>query len=212
MSKLRRGEKHSTLGVEVRDEAYTRGKAERWAQHLVNFGLQPGHLCVEFGCGSLWAAEPVIRYLQAGCFFGLDVTDQFYELGVQRIGALVAEKQVRLAVISEQSLREVAALRPDFLFSRKVLSHVSKENLPQYLANLTSLMQPGVVAVLDNTPTLGPDGEIAGLRHSVEDMRPFLPPSFEVQQHRYAALVRHLPQPGQTGYVADLPGRVAAQP
>jgi hypothetical protein len=191
MRKLAQGDTHSTLGNNLHDEAYTRDRAALWSRHLIDFGLRPEHVCIEYGCGSLRAAEPVIRYLDPGRFFGLDVTCDFYAFGVQRIGDLVAEKRVRLAVISRRSLREAAGLRPDFIFSRKVLSHVNKESLPRYLENIARMMAPKTVAVLDNTPTRDARGNITGRRHTVEQVRAHLPPWLDIRQERYAAVVRH---------------------
>jgi hypothetical protein len=188
--KLAAGAEHSTLGAKIRDEAYTRNKAERWAERMIEYGLKPEHLCVEYGCGSLWAAEPIIRHLAPGRFYGIDLTDQFYEVGRQRLADLIAEKQVRLGVISEPVLREIAALQPDFLYSRKVLPHVSEEALPRYLANVCSLLAPKTIAVLDNTPVINEDGSITGRRHTVEAMRALLPPGFALEQQRYAAILR----------------------
>lgn len=188
--KLASGAPHSTLGPKIRDEAYTRAKAERWAKHMIEYGLKPDHLCIEYGCGSLWAAEPIIRYLDTGRFYGIDLTDQFYEVGRGRLAALIQEKQVRLAVIAEPVLREIAALQPDFLFSRKVLPHVAEEALPRYLANVCSLLAPKTIAVLDNTPVTGDDGKLSGRRHTVEAMQKLLPAGFEIEQSRYAAILR----------------------
>jgi hypothetical protein len=188
-TKLASGLPHSTLGPAIRDEAYTRAKAERWANRMIEYGLKPDHLCVEYGCGSLWAAEPIIRYLQSNRFYGVDITDQFYEIGRARLADLIAEKHVRLAVIAEPVLREIAALRPDFVFSRKVLPHVKKDALPRYIANVCSVMAPKTIAVLDNTPVLK-DGQISGRLYTVEAMRALLPPRFEIEQSRYAAILR----------------------
>lgn len=180
---------HSTLGPVIRDEEYTRGKAENWAKQMVGYGLRPDHLCVEYGCGSLWAAEPILHYLAPGRYFGLDITDQFYEYGRERIADLLREKQARLGVISPEKLQEVAALKPDFLFSRKVLPHVAEDGLVRYLANVASLMTPNTIAVLDNTPKVDDAGNVTGRRHTVEAMRKLLPPGFEIEQSRYAALL-----------------------
>ena len=189
--KLASGAEHSTLGEKIRDEAYTRAKAERWAERVIELGLKPDHLCVEYGCGSLWAAEPIIRYLDRGRFYGIDLTDQFYAVGRQRLADLVAEKQVRLAVISEPTLREIAALQPDVLFSRKVLPHVAEDALQRYLSNVCSVMAPKTLAILDNTPVIDKEnGSIRGRRHTVEAMRALLPPGFEIEQGRWAALLR----------------------
>ena len=188
--KLGGGARHSTLGTAIRDEAYTRGKAEDWAGRMIEYGLKPEHLCVEYGCGSLWAAEPIIRMLDKNRFYGIDITDQFYEVGRARLADLVAEKEVRLGVIAPRVLREIAALKPDFIYSRKVLPHVPDDGLPRYLANICSLMAPGTLAVLDNTPMFQEDGSITGRRHSVEAMRKHLPAGFTMEQGRWAALLR----------------------
>ena len=192
LRKLAQGQTHSTLGNNLHDEAYTRGKAADWAKHLIDdFGLRPEHVCVEYGCGSLWAAEPVIAFLNPGQFIGLDVTHAFYEFGHQRIGDLLAEKRARFAVISRRCLRDVAALQPDLIFSRKVLSHVNKESLPRYLRNIARMMAPKTVAVLENTPTRDATGRLAGSRHTVEQMRPHLPAWLDIRQECSAAVVRH---------------------
>jgi hypothetical protein len=188
--KLASGAKHSTLGTEIRDEAYTRGKAEKWARRMIEYGLKPDHLCIEYGCGSLWAAEPIIRYLDHGRFYGIDLTDQFYEVGRARLADLVAEKQVRLGVIAPPILNEIAALQPDFLYSRKVLPHVPEDGLPRYLANICSVMAPKTIAVLDNTPVNHDDGTVTGRRHTVEAMRTHLPVGFTMEQGRWGALLR----------------------
>ncbi|GAB2177825.1 hypothetical protein DLREEDagr8_33830 [Dongia sp. agr-C8] len=188
--KLAAGAEHSTLGAKIRDEAYTRAKAERWAQRMIEYGLQPGHLCIEYGCGSLWAAEPIIRYLDRNRFYGIDLSDQFYEFGRARLADLIAEKEVRLGVISEPVLREIAGLQPDFLFSRKVLPHVAESALPRYLANVCSVMAPKTFAILDNTPVPQPDGSMVGRRHTVEAMRAQLPAGFTIAQDRWGAILR----------------------
>lgn len=189
--RLAAGQEHSTLGPVIRDEAYTRGKAEDWARQMIEiYGLKPDHLCVEYGCGSLWAAEPIVRFLEAGRYYGLDITDQFYEYGRARLAELVREKQMRLGVISDEKLREVAALAPDFLFSRKVLPHVAEDALPRYLANVAGLMAPKTIAVLDNTPIFQEDGTLTGRRHTVEAMQRLLPAGYRIEQTRYAAVLR----------------------
>lgn len=191
LRKIERGGGHSTLGPNIRDEEYTRGKAVEWLRRLVeDAGLKPEHFCVEYGCGSLWAAEPVLGYLQPGKYYGLDLTDQFYEFGRQRIGDLLAEKQARLAVITPESLREVAALRPDFIFSRKVLAHVKDDALPRYLTNIASLMNEKTVTVIDNHPLIGADGQMTGREYDVRDLRPHLPANVDAQQAEFAIVMR----------------------
>src|SRR3954471_1949315 len=51
---IEKGRLRETLGIEIQEEALTRSKSERWLDQLIGLGLRPDHLCVEYGCGSLW--------------------------------------------------------------------------------------------------------------------------------------------------------------
>jgi len=195
LRKIKNGELHATLGLEVRDADYTKAKAERWLGNLVELGLRPDSLCVEYGCGSLWAAEPVIQYMQPGRFLGMDITDKFYEFGAQRLGSLLAEKQVRLMVIGRDSLRDVAALRPDFIYSRKVLPHVPRRGLARYLRNIAALMNERTTVLIDNTPVPKADGSFDGRRHGVEALRPHLPRHVACRQTPVGIVLTHVTRP-----------------
>jgi hypothetical protein len=184
------GRLRDTLGIQVRDEAATREKGELWLAQMIELGLRPDHLCVEYGCGSLWCAEPIIRYLQPGRFFGLDVTDGFYALGRQRLGSLLEERQVRLAVISRPSLAEVAALKPDFVFSHRVLHHVPVRGLARYVRSICSLLHERTVLVIENKPRPKRDNSKAP-RYSLADIQPYLPQNWIGRQYPFGFVITH---------------------
>lgn len=151
---LAKGKLHSTLGDNVQDEAYTRQEALDWLQSLKRYGLRDTDLCVEIGCGSLWAAEPLIAFLPPDKFIGLDTTDAFFKMGLERLAAgLLAEKHPRFHVISADVLARVAAEGPDFLFARKVMIHVPAQELPGFLSRICSVLGPTTTAVLEMPPT-----------------------------------------------------------
>jgi SAM-dependent methyltransferase len=180
LKRMARGELTNTLGVQIRDEAHIRAAAEQWLAAMLELGLRPDHLCVEYGCGSLWCAEPVIRHLQPGRFVGLDATDRFYKFGRERLGSLLTEKRVGLAVISRRTLRDVAALRPDLVYSHRVLHHVPRYALARYVRNLASLLDERTRLVIEN-----------GRRYGAEDIRPHLPRSWHCRQRPFGLLITH---------------------
>jgi hypothetical protein len=189
LKRMARGHLTNTLGVQIRDEAHIRAMAERWLGVLVELGLRPDDVCVEYGCGSLWSAEPAIRYLQPGRFIGLDATYRFYELGRQRLGSLLTEKQVDLAVISRRSLNRVAALKPALVYSHRVLHHVPREALARYMRNIVSLLNERTILVIENTrPTA--DGSLKR-RYNAEDIRPYLPPNWHCRLEPYWLLITY---------------------
>jgi hypothetical protein len=191
LRRMARGGLVDTLGIEIRDETHTRAMAEQWRALLVKLGLGPDHLCVEYGCGSLWCAEPVIRSQRPGRFIGLDVTDRFYNLGRQRLGSLLSEKQVGLATISRRSLEEVAALKPDLVYSHRVLHHVPADGLARFMRNITSLLNERTILVIENRRPLAPDGSIKSRRYSVDDLRPYLPKYWRCRQEPFGFVITY---------------------
>jgi hypothetical protein len=180
LRRMARGDLTNTLGIHIRDEAHIRATSEEWLTNLVTLGLRPDSLCVEYGCGSLWCAEPVIRYLQPGRFIGLDITDRFYELGRQRLYELASEKQVGLAKISRTSLREVAALNPDFVYSHRVIHHVPRRALTRYVRRITALLNQRTILVIENCR-----------RYNGEDIRPHLPQDWLCRQEAFGLVITH---------------------
>jgi hypothetical protein len=180
LERMARGDLTNTLGIRIRDETDIRTAAERWLTTLIELGLRPDDLCVEYGCGSLWCAEPVIRHGKPGRFIGLDITDRFYELGRQRLGSLMVEKQVGVAVISRRTLKQVAALKPAFVYSHRVLHHVPRHALARYVRNISSLLDERTTLVIENHR-----------RYSADDIRPHLPRNWQCRQEPFGLLITH---------------------
>ena len=191
LRRMARGDLTNTLGVQIRDEAHVRDVSEQWLAMLVERGLRPDDLCVEYGCGSLWCAEPAIRYLRPGRFIGLDATHRFYDLGRLRLGRLLRDKQVRLAVISRRSLREVAALKPAFVYSHRVLHHVPRAALARYVRSFASILDQRTIAVIENTR----DAPGAEGRYSAADIQQYLPPNWHCRQEPYGLLITYRAAP-----------------
>ena len=141
---------HYTLGAGLRQPETGRAVAESYLAVFRRYGLRPEHRCVEFGCGSLRMAEPVMRFLEPGRYVGLDVTDAFYSLGLQRLDpGLVARARPHLAVIGQESLARAARERPDFVFCVLVLHHVPPFELDRFFGNLTRLVGERTICLLE---------------------------------------------------------------
>jgi hypothetical protein len=192
--RMARGDRLDTLGLEVRDEAATREKSERWLSHLIELGLRPEHLCVEYGCGSLWCAEPFIRYLNAQRFVGLDVTERFYSIGCRRLRPLLDEKAVRLDLVSPFNLRYVASLAPDFVFSHRVLHHVPRRGMRRYMSNLCSLLNERTILAIEHMPRPLQGSAIRAPRYTRSDLQRHLPPGWHCQERTFGFVIMHRDQ------------------
>lgn len=149
-SQIRKGEPQSSFGDNLRSGSFEKSGVA-FFERLVKCGLKPTDTCVDYGCGTLRIGVHTIRYLGRGKYWGLDIADWVLTDGRDLIGPqLFAEKQPQLRVISRESVEEVAASRPDFVFSAKVLQHVHPAELPEYFENIMTLIGSTGQAVIDS--------------------------------------------------------------
>ncbi len=157
LAKIRDGKPVNALGPKLRDRK-TGEKREFgtagitiYKSYAKRFGIEPHHKLVDYGCGSFMTGVHFIRALDAGNYFGLDVTPHFMEMGKDMIGrAVLGAKCPRSAVIGEQSLAAAVAFQADFVISNAVAYHVHPEDMDYYLNNLRRLCaKPGCTLVLD---------------------------------------------------------------
>ncbi|MGE5721790.1 MAG: hypothetical protein ACM3YM_04945 [Sphingomonadales bacterium] len=155
-AKLTRGRRHPTLGqrgwkgagkaADWDRASFAARGAGKWAR-IQALGVRPDMRCVDYGCGSLRIGQHAIRALAPDHYFGLDVTDHFFRLGLEMIDpALLEEKQPRLAVIGDEAIAAVRAWRPDFIFANAVLQHVPPDDLLLFFERLERMMAPQTVA------------------------------------------------------------------
>ena len=134
------GAPQGTFGANLRSGPFEKAGVDLF-NDLVGFGLKPSDTCVDYGCGTLRVGQHVIRYLGRGGYWGLDIADWLLEEGRKLIGPeLMAEKEPQLRVISRDSVAEVAARKPDMLFSVKVMQHVHPSELAEYFENIMSII------------------------------------------------------------------------
>ncbi len=150
---LGKGKDHATLGKKLRkypDNWWDAG-IEGFARLKRMSKLKPDDRVVDYGCGSLRIGGHFIRFLDPERYFGVDVTDGFYEMGKDLIGPeMVAEKRPRFAVIGDASVAAAAAFAPDIVYSTAVSYHVHPSETPVYYGNLQRIAaKPGARLFFD---------------------------------------------------------------
>ena len=154
---LEQGGLHRTLGTHTWDRA----GAPAWAAlefekrgleilpDLARFGLTPGMVCVDYGCGSLRIGQHLIRMQDPGCYWGLDVSDRFFRPAAAVLPPeLLADRRPHLYVIAEDVLARLERQPPDFLFSYAVIKHVPPRELDTFFDRFTRLIGPNTTALL----------------------------------------------------------------
>jgi len=147
--KLREGKRHESLGNKLYGDDYgVSGRAV--LSYLVKLGLKPDDACVDYGCGTLRVGVHLIKYLNRGRYWGLDISEFLINEGQSLIGnELWEEKQPNLKVISDESVTQAAAAKASFLISTKVLIHVHPDELKEYLYDVVRIIKPSGQAIID---------------------------------------------------------------
>ena len=117
-------------------------KAKKWFKVM---SLRPDHRVIEYGCGSLRLGAHFIRRLDRGNYFGLDVIDGFFDLGVNAMGRDLFEiKAPQLRVIDDDAIAAGQEFAADIVFSNLVCVHVHPDEIDAYFRNLSRLTcKPG---------------------------------------------------------------------
>lgn len=157
--KIHAGGHHKTLGargwqpghgpgLEFDTYSFAARGIEVWAQ-IAAFGIKPDMRCVDYGCGSLRIGQHAMRYLNAGNYWGLDVTEAFIAEGLKLIDpALIDGRKPRIDIISDEVLANVRLWQPDFIFANAVLVHVLPKELGSFFRRIDAMMSSGSKAVI----------------------------------------------------------------
>ncbi len=151
--KLDSGRAHRTLGARRFDAdnifgnvakhdalSLQRRRPDHLIDHIIELGLERGSTLVDYGCGSLRLGQHLIDWLDPDKYWGLDVTDRFFNDGLEMLApGCSASKRPQLRVINPETLDEVRAAKPDFIMSIAVLKHVPESELDNYFDNLCGL-------------------------------------------------------------------------
>src|ERR1700683_680901 len=111
--------------------------------YLVSHGLKPGMRMLEIGCGNLRAGRLFIDHLDAGDYYGIDISPDILlaaqgtlaETGLQH-------KLPHLAVVRDLKLAFLPADYFDVVHAHRVLSHSPAEVIEECLAHVGRVMKP----------------------------------------------------------------------
>lgn len=138
---VREGRAHATIGGTLKHGQVFGSSGREPFELLLQLGLQPGDVVVDYGCGTLRVGVHLIRHLEPGRYWGLDVDAEILAHGRRLVGdELLGAKTPELRVIDDASIAAAAAARPAWVLSRAVMLHVPPHELPDYVAKIASLV------------------------------------------------------------------------
>src|SRR5690242_6807569 len=112
--------------------------------YLVSHGLKPGMRMLEIGCGNLRAGRLFIEHLNAGDYYGIDISPDIL-LAAQRTlaEAGLQHKLPHLTLVQDLKLEFLPAGYFDVVHAHSVFSHSPVEVIDECLAHVGRVMKPG---------------------------------------------------------------------
>jgi ubiquinone/menaquinone biosynthesis C-methylase UbiE len=138
---IKRGNLHPTLGTKTQKfrDFWEAGKSD-FSSYQQQLKICPNHRIVDYGCGSLRLGAHFIRYLDPGCYFGLDVTTDFIELGKEVLGEeILNEKKPEFGAIKEEVIAVAEDFGADFVISTACAFQIHPDEKMDFILNIKRL-------------------------------------------------------------------------
>lgn len=113
---------------------------------LRGYGLQPEHTVLDLGCGCLRGGAHLVRYLDPGNYFGVDLLQSLLDAGYEKELALegLQTRLPRENLLASATLDfEVFGVSFDYLLAMSVFTHLPMNHVRGCLEKATAAMRPG---------------------------------------------------------------------
>ena len=112
--------------------------------YLVSHGLKPGMRLLEIGCGNLRAGRLFIDYLDAGNYYGIDISPDILLAALHTLAEEgLQPKLPHLTLVQDLKLEFLPAGHFDVVHAHSVFSHCPVEVIDECLAHVGRVMKPG---------------------------------------------------------------------
>jgi SAM-dependent methyltransferase len=111
--------------------------------YLVAEGLKPHHNFLDVGCGVLRAGIPLIDYLEAGRYCGLDASSDILEAARVELGWAGLEGKKSQLLHSRAFEFERFGRSFDYAIAQSVFSHIGLNDINVCLQNMQRVLAPG---------------------------------------------------------------------
>jgi SAM-dependent methyltransferase len=135
--------KGAARAVDNSDRRHWRKGGKAQFDYLVKHGLQPHHKLLEIGCGNLRAGYRFIDYLEAGNYYGTEISSEVLARAqetLEREG--LAAKQPRLTLVDDMRFEFLADAQIDMVHAHSVFSHSPLSVIEECFRSLPRVLRP----------------------------------------------------------------------
>jgi SAM-dependent methyltransferase len=183
------------------------GYWDRLRQYQISFvrgvGLEPDQKLLDIGCGPLQGGIPMIAYLDAGHYVGIDVRPRALEQAYRQVAKeRLAHKNPRLVLSSDFGRQALERSHFDFVWISQLLYHLDPEQIRDCLGAVSYHLKPGGRCygdIIGHPNTLKPGTVWSGYRFHLHTL------DFMAQAAAAAGLtMQHLGQIRDHGYPEEI--------
>jgi SAM-dependent methyltransferase len=148
-------------------------------EFLLSRGLKPQHKLLDIGCGSLRAGVKLVRYLEAGNYFGTDINQSLLTAGyeIELANECLTHKLARSHLVADGEFDfSWCPVAFDFVLAQSVFTHLPLNFLRICLEGLHKVVSPGVsfyatiFEIPEDHPTCEPCSHPGGITsHGAKD-------------------------------------------
>jgi hypothetical protein len=152
LARTKAGAEHGTIGRNIAGhDAWIKAGEAVFESYRKRMNITPQTRVADFGCGTLRVGVHFIRWLDAGCYWGLEPASGMTDLGKEMVGdEVLRDKRPQLTGTSPDALRQAAAFAPDLVISRAVATHIPPQEIETYTRSLVALTgKPGAQLTFD---------------------------------------------------------------
>jgi SAM-dependent methyltransferase len=133
--------KATAVGTDITARSRRVGKLQ--FDYLRRHGLQPHHRVLEIGCGNLRAGWRIIRYLEPGNYYGIDISQQVLFAAQQTVADRdLAGKLPHLLLVRDQNYTLLPDAAFDVINAHSVFSHTPLDVIEDCFAHVGRIMKP----------------------------------------------------------------------
>ena len=131
-------------------------------EFLMRNGLAAHHTLIDIGCGALRCGIPIIRYLDCGKYFGLDINSSLIEAARSELANEGLTNKHPQLLVNEKFDFARFGVHFDFAIAQSIFTHLDAQLISQCLGELHKVLKPDgkFFATFFRAPSSGHTGPI----------------------------------------------------
>jgi len=133
-------------------------------------GLKPSDIFLDLGCGCLRGSAKIVDYLNAGNFYGADISDGLIDIIPMRLELLGITKKPNIYLINDYDFFGLIGKKFDYVLSVSILTHLLPGEIAEFFSGVSKILTKNGVYYFTIYPTTQAEfvGDIEQAEYNIE--------------------------------------------